>query len=136
MNFLKADCVRLRKEYSNRVVETPLSSMYEMEQQLYVDLGASNSPDKLEVLIFFNDKHPAPMKVSLSANQYTMNPFEVKISLYKKYAKKPYKTLILGDIRSIFELEENTRKVVLEFVNMDNAHRFADVKLIVNYAKF
>jgi hypothetical protein len=136
MNFLKADCVRLRKEYSDRVVETPLYSKYEMEQQLYVDLGSNSSPDKLEVIAIFSSECPAPKKISLSANQYTMNPFEIKVSLYKKYGRRPYKSFTLGEIRSIFELEEDTRKIVLEFIDVDNERRFADVKLIVNYAKF
>lgn len=136
MNFLKADCVRLRKEYSDRVVETPLYSKYEMEQQLYVDLGSNSSPDKLEVIAIFSSECPAPKKISLSANQYTMNPFEIKVSLYKKYGRRPYKSFTLGEIRSIFELEDDTRKIVLEFIDVDNERRFADVKLIVNYAKF
>ena len=136
MNFLKADCVRLRKEYSDRVVETPLYSKYEMEQQLYVDLGSNSSPDKLEVIAIFSSECPAPKKISLSANQYTMNPFEIKVSLYKKYGRRPYKSFTLGEIRSIFELEDDTRKIVLEFIDVDNERRFADVKLIVNYVKF
>lgn len=136
MNFLKADCVRLRKEYSDRVEETQLYSKYEMEQQLYVDLGSNSSPDRLEVIALFNTEHPAPQKVSLSANQYTMNPFEIRVSLYKKYGKRPYSTFILGELRSIFELEDNTRKIVIEFIDVDNERRFADVKLIVNYAKY
>ncbi len=136
MNFLKADCVRLRKEYSDRVIETPLYSKYEMEQQLYVDLGSNSSPDKLEVIAIFSSECPAPKKISLSANQYTMNPFEIKVSLYKKYGRRPYKSFTLGEIRSIFELEDDTRKIVLEFIDVDNERRFADVKLIVNYVKF
>lgn len=136
MNFLKADCVRIRKHYKDRVEETPVYTMYDMEQQLYVDMVGKKGVQRYEVVICYTTDTPAPKKVSLSANQYTMNPFTIEISLYKRYARKPYSKFKLGELRSLFDVEDGTNKIVLEFISPNAEGHFADVKLVANYTKF
>ncbi len=136
MNFLKADCVRIRKHYRDRVEETKTYTMSDIEQQLYVDLTRKKGVQRYEVIICYNAKNPAPKTVSISANQYTMKPFEIEISLYKRYSKKPYSKFKMGELRSLFDIEEDTNKIVLEFIKPEGDGHFAEVKLFANYAKF
>lgn len=136
MNFLKADCVRIRKHYKDLVEETSAYTMYDMEQQLYVDMTGKKGVQRYEVVICFDSDNPAPKKVSLSVNQYTMKPFAIYISLYKRYARKPYNRFKMGELRSIFDVDDGTNKIVLEFTTEEAGGHFADVKLTANYAKF
>lgn len=136
MNFLKADCVRIRKHYKDRVEETSAYTMYDMEQQLYVDMKSGKGVQRYELVICYSSENPVPKKVSLSANQYTMKPFDIYISLYKKYARKPYNRFKMGEFRSLFDVEDGTNKIVLEFTTEEAGGHFADVKLAANYVKF
>ena len=136
MNFLKADCVRIRRHYKDRVEETKTYTTRDAEQQLYVDLTRKKGVQRYEVIICYNGKNPAPKTVSISANQYTMKPFDIEISLYKRYAKNPYSKFNMGTLRSLFDIEEGTNKIVLEFIKPEGDGHFAEVKLIANYAKF
>ncbi|MBR6689188.1 MAG: hypothetical protein IKL68_04150 [Clostridia bacterium] len=136
MEFLRSKEFRVKKYYPNCEKEQRLFTSYDMEQKLYVELGKEDSPDRIEAIVVFDKNHPAPKKVSLSANQYTMHPFDIKVSLYKKRSRNPYSSFTMGEFRSIFDLVDETTRIVFEFINVDNERRFADVKLIVNYVQF
>ena len=135
MEFLKAKEVRLNSTVNGKTDSLRLTTSYEMTQDFYAVMKGVGD-ESIKVVIYYDNHNPPPKKVSLSANQRTMLPFTIWIALYKKYCKAPYKRFLMGELRSLFELEEETTRIVIEFTKPEGQGKVAQVKLIANYVKF
>jgi len=136
MRFLKGKSVWALEYYNNRVVTTPLFTASEYEQKVHIDMSKEDSPRKVEIHITYNRNFPAPKKLSVSAIQYTMNPFDVELKYGKESSIKPFKSIKMDGLRTLVEFDENINEIVFVITNEKNIRKAADIKFSVNYIEF
>ena len=135
MEFLRAKEVRLISTTNGKTDEMRVYTSHDMSQTFYASMRSLEN-QQLQLVICFDAAHPAPKRVSLSVKQYTMKPFEVWCALYKRNKRTPYNRFKFGEIRSIFDIEEDTTRIVFELLKPEGEGRFAKVDISVNYVKF
>lgn len=106
------------------------------EQMMFFDFKKGSKSLRQEISLLFDSEYRAPHKFSLSANQYTMDPLEIEVLLFKNGESEPYDVVILEGLRTILTLEPNTTKVVIG-CNKDKCEgKSAKVKFSVNYIEY
>ena len=136
MNFLNARTVRLVSHYKKCVKSTPVFTEYDKEQIITVNMNGRSIPHNVELVVHFSEHQRIPKKLSLSVNQYTMNPFEIEVKLTKKNCSKPYYISKMGELRTVLDIEPDTRKLILSINQTENIGKYATMRIGVNYIAF
>lgn len=136
MNILNAKEVKLIKQRDERKVVTRLFTDNQYTQEVFIDMSQNLSPDKIEVCILFDKKHPVPKVISLSAIQYTTKELPLELSLFLKGKHLPYEVRKMDDFRTIITPKRGTNRIVITCNKTSCAGKSAQIKLSVNHATF
>ncbi len=137
MNFLCAKEIRMVRYESKKKLVIPVCSISKYEQQFYVKLSSDETGTMAtEMVALFDEKNECPSVISLSINQYTMEPLDIEILMYKYRAKKPYENVKVEDLRTFVRPDEGTNRIVFRFTDPQNKPRSLEVKVGANYIEF
>jgi len=136
MFFLDAKTVRLVKHFEGSTHSVPVYTDDISEQLIIISMAGEKIPELIELVVYFDDSVKLPKKISISANQYTMNPFDIDVKLTKKSCTKPYHAVKMGELRTVLDIEPNTRKVVFSFSQEQNKGKHAQIRFRINYITF
>lgn len=136
MNFLNACNVRLEKHYNERVVKCSLHTDDEMFQNVIINMVKDEKLEKFAMTVRFDKTRISPKKLSISANQYTMNPFLIEIKLIKIGQKEPYHITQMKGLATMLDLEPDTGRIVFSFYRNDNEGKFSEIKFIANHIAY
>lgn len=136
MNFLNAKTVALKRIWDKKEEVIKLFSGDEYSQEVFLDMSKEDAPEHLEICMHFDEKHPSPKKLSISAIQYAMDPLELELSLAMKKKKNPYKKVIMGELKTVTKVDANTRYILITCHKKSCIGKSANIKLSVNYVEF
>ena len=133
MNFLKAKKVEKIVLFGGCEIIDMLTTNDWETQCFSVFIPNEGGPEKTQILIHFDKNHPAPKKINISANQYTMEPIPLVIYCYLKGKETPYLIKEMGELNTILSFEDNTEKIVIDCAGRYAGCSEISIRLSVNF---